>query len=265
VRALRLLLLLEALIVLPALAGPAYIPFVTTDPVGQDSGRSPAPSVELYNTGSVARRYSVRFVPAGTPGTPGTPGGIGGTAGELVQEDTLAPHTFAAVSCCDERSGVLVVSGAPQIAVSAGLSVMFNHPPPNAVFTRLPVLTSQNAVPARGSVLLETLAWAANGGVTSSLGILNFGSRLAHCSVTGFVDAPERFTDLQDLLVQAGSSGALPDVLGQRIGSLDFSSYAARPTVTCDQPFYPFAIDYNSGSLPSIIVVPPSVLLGNAP
>jgi hypothetical protein len=255
VRALRLLLLLEALIALPALAGTAYIPFVTTDPVGIDSGRSPAPGVDLYNTGSVPRRYSVHFIPAG---------GSSLNGGELLQEGTVAPHTFASVSCCDERSGVLVVTGAPQIALSAGLSLMFNHPQPNSVGTRLPVVTSRDAVPAGGSALLQGLGWAANGGLTTSLGILNLGAYLAHCSVTGFVDAPERFTDLQDLLVQAGSTAALPDVLGQRIGSLGFSSYAARPTVTCDQPFYPFAIAYYSGSLPFIVTVPPSLTLGNA-
>jgi hypothetical protein len=265
VRALRLLLLetLIGLIALPALAGTAYIPFVTTDPVGLDSGRSPAPGVDLYNTGSVPRRYSVRFVPAGTIGGVGGVGGVGG--GSILQEGTVAPHAFASVSCCAEGSGVLIVTGAPQIAVSAGLSLMFNHPLPNSVGTRLPVITSLDAVPARGIALLDNLSWATNNGATSSLGILNFGSRLAHCSVSGFVEAAERFTDLQNLLVQAGSTIALPDVLGQRIGSLGFSSYAARPTVTCDQPFYPFAINYVGGTLPFIVTVPPALTLGNAP
>ena len=260
-RALRLLLLetLIALLALPALAGTAYIPFVTTDPEGLDSGRSPGPGLELYNTGSVPRRYSVHFIPAGASS-------LGG--GQLLQEGTVAPHEFASVSCCSEASGVLVVTGAPQIAVSAGLSLMFNHPQPNGIVTRLPVITSRDAIPANGSALLESLAWTANGALTSSLGILNFGSHLAHCSVTGFVDLPERFTDLQSLVVQAGSTIALPDVLGQRLGSSSFTAYTARPTVTCDQPFYPFAVNYGNdgtGILPSIITVPPSLTLGNAP
>ena len=257
-RTLRLLLLetLMVLIALPALAGQVYIPFVTTDPAGLDSGRSPAPGVELYNTGNVARRYSVHFIPAGASGVAGR---------ELVQEGTLAPHTFAGVACCEGRSGVLVVSGAPQIALSASLDLMFNHLQPNSIATHLPMLTTADAVPAHGNALLLGLSWSANGGVTSSLSILNFGPRLAHCSVSGFVQAPERFADLQDLLVQAGSTIALPDVLGQRIGSLGFSSYAATPTVTCDQPFYPFAIDYFSASLPFIVIVPPALTLGSAP
>jgi len=250
------LLLLGALIALPARAGQAYIPFVTTDPAGFDSGRSPIPGVVLYNLGSVARRYSVRFVPAGAIGLEG---------GELVQADTLAPRSFAGVSCCDRRSGVLVVSGAPQIAVSAELDELFNHPQPNGILTRLPVLTTRDAVPAHGSALLQSLTWSQNGGVTSSLGILNFGHRPAHCAVSGFVLAPERFSELLGLIVAVGSTAALPDVLGQRIGSLGFSSYTAKPSVTCDQPFYPFAINYYGGSLPFIEIVSPSVVLGNAP
>jgi hypothetical protein len=258
-RALRLFLL-EALIALPALAGTAYIPFVTTDPAGFDSGRSSAPGVELYNTGSVPRRYSVHVIPAG---------GSSLNGGELVQEGTVAPHTFVSVGCCAEGSGVLVVTGAPQIAVSAGLGLLFNHAQPNSIGTRLPVITTRDAVPANGGALLDNLAWTANGAVTASLGILNFGSHLAHCSVTGFVDLPERFTDLQNLVVPSGSTIALPDVLGQRLGSSSgFTAYTARPTVTCDQPFYPFAIDYendSTGILPSIVIVPPSLTLGNAP
>jgi hypothetical protein len=254
------LLLLGILTALPALAGQAYIPFVAADPPGFDSGRSGGPSVVLYNQGSVARRYTVTFVPAGASGVSG---------GEILQTDTIAPQSFAGVSCCDRLSGVLVVSGAPQIAVGADFVEMLSQPQPNGVVTRLPVLTARDAVPAHGSALLLTLAWSQNGIATSSLGILNLGSRLAHCSITGFTPSPASFSDLQDLLVQAGGMIALPDVLGQRIGSQGFSSYAARPTVTCDQPFYPFAINFVGGAEPGVLpwveVIGPSVTLGNAP
>jgi hypothetical protein len=245
------------MIALPARAGQAYILFVASDPPGFDSGRSTTPSLYLYNLGSVARRYSVRFVPAGAIGLEG---------GELVQADILAPQTFATVSCCSRQSGVLVVSGAPQIAVSAQLFEVFSRPQPNAIFTPLPVLTARDALPAHGSSLLQAIGWTANGQVTSSLGILNFGSHPAHCSVGGFVDEPERFSDLRNLVVAANSTTALADVIGQRIASLGtFAGYSARPTVTCDQPFYPFATNYYGGSLPFIDVVLPAVVLGNAP
>jgi hypothetical protein len=250
------LLLLGVLIALPARAGQVYIPLVTTDPAGFDSGRSTTASLELYNLGSVPRRYSVRFVPAGAIGLEG---------GELVQAGTLAPRSFAVVPCCSQISGVLVVSGAPQIAVSARINEQVTQPQLLGVLTGVPVLTARDAVPARGSALLQTLVWTENGQLTSSLGILNFGRRPAHCSVSGFVEVPERFSDLQNLVVAAGSTAALPDFIGQRIRSLGtFSSYAARPTVTCDQPFYPFAINYGGG-LPSIDFVHPAVVLGDAP
>jgi hypothetical protein len=244
------------MIALPARAGQAYIPFVASDPPGFDSGRSTTPSLYLYNLGSVARRYSVRFVPAGAIGLEG---------GELVQADILAPQTFVTVSCCSRQSGVLVVSGAPQIAVSAELFEIIDRPS-HAILTRLPVFTARDALPAHGSALLQAIGWTANGLLTSSLGILNFGSHPAHCSVGGFVDEPERFSDLRNLVVAANSTTALADVIGQRIASLGtFASYSARPTVTCDQPFYPFAINYEGGSLPDIEVVLPAVVLGNAP
>ena len=252
------LLLSSFLIALPALAGEAFVPFVTSDPGGVDSGRSTGAGLELYNRGSVARHYTVRFVPAGAAGP---------AAGVLVEAGTLAPGSFASVSCCESGriSGVLVVSGAPQIAVAADLFEMFNHPGPNGVLARLPVLTAQDAVPAGGSALLQRLTWASNGVVTSSLGIFNLGSRPARCAVSGFGDSAASFSDLRSFVVPAGSTAAFPDVLGQRIGTQGFTSFTVRPAVTCDQPFYPFAVQYAGnvgGILPSVEVVPPSVMLG---
>jgi hypothetical protein len=252
------LLLSSFLIALPVLAGEAFVPFVTSDPDGIDSGRSTGADIELCNRGSVTRHYTVRFVPAGATGP---------AAGVLVQAGTLDPGSFARVSCCEsgKASGVLVVSGAPQIAVAADLLELFNHPEPNGVLARLPVLTAQDAVPAGGSALLQQLTWASNGVVTSSLGIFNLGSRPAHCSVSGFGDTAASFSDLRSFLVPAGSTAAFPDVLGQRIGTQGFTSFTVRPAATCDQPFYPFAVQYAGdveGLLPGIKVVPPSVMLG---
>jgi hypothetical protein len=250
-------LLLGVWIALPATAGQAYIPFVAADPPGFDSGRSTIPDLELSNLGGLARRYSVRFVPAGENGLAG---------GELVQTDALAPGSFADVSCCDRGSGVLVVSGAPQIAVGARLDEMFNHAQPNGILTRLPVITARDAVPAGGRALLQALVWARNLEVTSSLGILNLGRGTARCSVSGFAGAADRFSDLLGFTVAPGSIAAFPDVIGQRLAPQSFTGYSARPIATCDQPFYPFAINYYlGGGLPFVEVVTPAVMLGNAP
>jgi hypothetical protein len=226
------LLLLGFSIALPSLAGTAYIPFVAENLPGAEPNRSTAVNLEIYNQGTVSRRYAVSFVRAGEDGSRG---------GTFLRTDAQAPGTARTLACCDGASGLLIISG--------------------------------EALPAGSHASLQSLVGTLSGFTTSSLGILNLGHHPAHCLVTGF-DFPERFPDLPSIDVPPISVAALPDLIGQSIfgksARTPISFYQARPTITCDQPFYPFAITYagtptDPGGLPWMELVRPTVPLGSVP
>jgi hypothetical protein len=167
---------------------------------------------------------------------------------------------------------VLVVTGAPQIAVGAGIDETFLRvPAPNEVRGRLPVLTAPDALPAGARAVLSSLVSDPVGQWTNSLGILNLGGTTAHCSVAGIRHLFWTFPELDAIDVPPGSVAAFPDVLAVLRGPRVPVVTAFNPVVTCDQPFYPFAIVYGGNfntflpSLPWIEVVPPSVRLAGAP
>jgi len=258
------LLLLGVLIALPSLAGTAYIPFVAQNLPGVDTGRSTTVDVEIYNQGTVRRRYAVSFVRAGEDGSQG---------GTFLRTDAQAPGDARTLTCCDGGSGMLIISGAPQIAFTAHLSEVFNQPAPNTVSVRLPLLTAEDALPAGSHASLQRLVWEFGDSVTSSLGVLNLGHHPAHCTVAR-VDFPEQFPGLQSIDVAPVSVAAFPSVLHAPViqgGSL-ITFFEQRPTFTCDQPFYPFALVYWGflGASPPVgqpwvEFVPPTVPLGNVP
>jgi len=257
-------LLLVLAIARPSLAGTAYIPFVAQNRPGADASRSTTVQLEIYNQGTVPRRYTVSLVRAGEDGSRG---------GTLVSGKTLRPGERSTLACCDGASGLLIVSGAPQIVVTAHLGEAFNQPQPNTIFTRLPLLTAPDALPAGAPTSLQKLVWEYGDSTTSSLGILNLGHQPAHCSVAR-LDFPEQFPELQSIGVPAVSLAAFPSVLHAPVfpAAGIITHFEQRPTVTCDQPFYPFALVYWGllGSslpvgLPWVEFVPPAVPLGSVP
>ena len=252
--------LLALTLALPAAAGEVYIPFLAADAPGTDSGRSTGPTVNLHNLGAVHRRYAVRFTPAGEDGT---------QVRELVATDLLEPGGSRPESCCNRESGLLVVSGAPQIAVGAHLSLFFNQPGPNGLLTRLPVLTARDALRPGTTAVLHGLQGTANGSTLSSLGILNLGTATAECAVAiGIFE--QFFPELGQVLVPPLSVAAFPDIFSRLRGPNGPTGFGTRTRVRCDQPFYPFGVNFfgvpaPQNNLPWVELVTPSVQLGNAP
>lgn len=252
--------LLTLTLALPAAAGEVYIPFLAADAPGTDSGRSTMPRVTLHNLGGVHRRYVVRLTPAGEDGR---------QVRELVATELLEPGGSRQPGCCNRGSGVLVVSGAPQIAVGARLDLLFNQPPPHHLLTRLPVLTARDALRPGTTVVLHGLQGTSVGSILSSLGILNLGTATASCAVEiGIFE--HFFPELGQVLVPPLSVAAFPDVFSRLRGPKGPGSFETRTRVRCDQPFYPFGVNFVSfptpqSGLPWVEFVPPSLQLGNAP
>jgi hypothetical protein len=246
---------------LPALPGELYIPFVAPTAPGAEGGRTATPVLDLQNLGRVTRRYAVLFTPAGADG---------GRERELVGARSLAAGESSAESCCAVASGLLVVTGAPQIAASARLGLVFDGPAPNALFTRLPVLTVREGVRPRSFAVLRGLRGAAFDHVRSSLGILNLERLPATCSVNiGILDL--RFPELTQFVVPPLSVAAFPDVFEILRGPSGPAFFETRTRVSCDRLFYPFGINYVGDDelldfvLPVLEFVTPSVPIENAP
>lgn len=254
------MMLLCLALTMPAVAGEVYIPFLAADDPPDDSGRSTVPSVEVYNLGGVARRYTVRVVGAGEDG---------GAGGELVATAVLAPGATAVVPCCTRASGLLVVSGAPQIAAGGRLALTFTGgPAPNVLVARLPALTLRDALRPGTTAVLQTLQGTQSGSRRSSLGILNLGTAEATCAVKlGIFE--DRFPELFELTVPPRSLAAFPDVFSRLRGVHAPVFIDVRTLVVCDRPFYPFAVNFVGdfdvvSGLPWVELVPPSVQLANA-
>ena len=228
------LLWLGLLCALPAVAGEVYIPFVAADAPFTDSGRSTTPTVDLYNLGAASRRYSVLFTPAGEDGT---------RVRELVGASLLTPGNSTGESCCARESGLLVVTGAPQIAVSARLGLIYEGPLATNLLTRLPALTARDGLRAGSAGVLVGLQGERSDAARSSLGILNLERSPATCSVSiGILD--ERFPELVEFVVPPLSVAAFPDIFARLRGVHAPASFETRTRATCNRLFYPFGINF---------------------
>jgi hypothetical protein len=245
------------LVALPALAGTAYVPFVAAEPSGT-SGRATAIDFDLINLGTVQRVGTVRFVAAGENGD---------TGGTSLFNLHLEPFRNFPRTCCDDASGLLILSGAPQIAYTVTLRETFTgQPTPNEVDRQLPVVTAEDAFPAGTQARFLTIAGDGAGVNVSSLGILNLGHQTAHCTVDGFPPVVEQFF-FNGVTIPPVSVAAYPDLLGRPTLGI-----SGAPLVRCDQPFYPFVIGYSGAlgnvyslQLPSIDLLTPVKPLGTVP
>jgi hypothetical protein len=251
-RSLRLLLF-GLLIAVPALAGTAYVPFVAAT---RPTTGGTQVNFDLTNLGTVPRLGTVHFVAAGENGNAG---------GTDLLSLRLDPGKIYPRTCCGNASGLLILSGAPQIAYNVYLEEVFAPVPPTSVSLRLPLISGKDAVPAGSQATLLRLSGDGAGVVVSSFGILNLGHQAARCSVVGF--PPYVQAQLQDIVIPPVSVAAYPDIFGRPTLGAQGS-----PTVTCDQPFYPFALIYRgvpgsplSLNLPWVEFVPPAVPLGTVP
>lgn len=228
------LVLVGLLPALPVSAGEAYIPFVAADAPPLDSGRSTTPVVDLFNRGVAPRRYAVWFTPAGADGT---------KVRQSVGLRWLDGGSSAHEACCSRESGVLVVTGAPQVAVGARLGFAFVGPPATDLLTRLPVVTARDGLPRGATGVLMGLRGDPRGANRASLGILNLERSPAVCSVAiGNYD--ERFPELFEFVVPPLSVAAFPDIFSRLVGVRGPPPFETRTRATCNRLFYPFGINF---------------------
>lgn len=241
---LGLLVLLMALA--PAFAGTVYVPVSGNRAAG---GVTYLTRLWLANPGTVSRRVTILFLLAGTDGTQRTgvtPQGLNMPPNGTLVLTNLAP---------DGASGLLEITGAPQVLATARLDVL-DAQRAVAASAYVPAISSKNLVAKNGTADLLGLA-RSDGGPVTHLSLVNLGQKVAQCTV--------RAAFANGTPIGAAAVVTVPPVAVRRFDDV-FNGFGAtaiidaRLSATCDQDFSAFA-EVLGTAAPSAVLVTPTVTL----
>jgi hypothetical protein len=207
----------------PAHAGTVYIPFATQQQIGKVQYRT---EIVVSNAGETAHSFTTAFIASGRDGRNVTPS----TALTVSPKTTIVLTNVAPAG----REGMLKVSGAEQIAVSARL-VALNSSGKILGSTALPAVGSTNGTAAGETAQVQGIS-RTSAETKQRFGVLNLGDTTASCAATAYRSNGAVLGGSVRLTVppRAHSSVSLP------LSSALFSE--ARAEVTCDQPFYAYGL-----------------------
>ena len=224
-------------------AGTVYVPFASDLTIGGIHY-----TTELLASNAdpgTPRRFSTFYIPAAADGTQRSGAGVGvavDPARTLLIKNLAAPGT----------AGMLEIAAAPQIALSARL-VASNGAGNRLSISYLPLITSDTVAPAGERV--DVQGWDRQGSNTvTHFALINLGGAPASCSIKVMRANGTQVGGTALLQPVPLSMGFYPDALAL-LGETHLSN--ARAELTCDQPFYAFALvqDVLTGHLR---FVPPS-------
>jgi hypothetical protein len=228
----------------PAFAGTVYVPVAPPQKIGDVIYRT---QVVIGNPGGVARQLTTTFIASDRDGT--RAGATPATA-TVPANGTLVLTNLTPAG----RDGMLEISGAPELAVSARLEAV-SRTGRILSSASLPVVGSDHVVPGGGAAQLQGIG-RTTPGVQHRFGLLNLGLEEAACTVTAYratgarVGKPVRFT------VPALSHNPVVAPLAA-FGSALFTE--ARVEVSCDSSFYAYAVQLSPEG--AVVVSGPSATL----
>jgi hypothetical protein len=233
-------LLVSALLV-PSLASAGELIVPLTAGKAPD-GTTYTTRVWITNTGTVDRRWTSAFVAPGSDGTRAVSTSINVAPGATVQATNLAPNG---------QSGLLLVSGAPQLVTTARQEAVGAGGALRAA-SAAPLVTGHELSPARGILHLHGLSQK-QGGLITDLSVVNAARQTAQCTVDAFRDDGSRIgTTARYTLPPLSARIVEKAVAGFGAASID----EARLAVSCDQAFYAYARVYKPGSGELNVVTP---------
>lgn len=242
---------LLALAAVPVFAGTVYVPLTANAAV---DGITYTMEILVSNQGNEDRRFTTYFIPEASDGT-NRPDGAG--------QEVLVPGgqtiVLTDVAPLDEI-GLLEISGAPQISVTARLVPRVNAT--RKVGGIIPVISSDNVIAADETVQIQGLDRVPSR--FSNFGLVNLGHDTASCQVNLFGPGGGSVIPTALLSLRPLTQLNFPDVLG--IVGIDQAG-SVRAEVTCDQPYYAYnasvgasgeelAINGPSKSLSSTFITP---------
>jgi hypothetical protein len=232
----------------PVAAGNIFVPLAAQFSSG---GAKYATKVWVSNPDQALRRFSTAFIPQGTDGT-----------GQLTPSDTVAvaPSGTAVLAGAapDGQSGLLRISGAPQLVIGARLEVTDANGKVLGGAT-IPSISQDNALAAGAFLELQGLQRGPGGAVTD-FSLINLGGSAAQCTVAAFGADGLALAPPATLSILPLSRRDFADVLGiLRVQALA----DARLVATCNQSFYAFALVYQPGTAVLHFVGPSPTLAGS--
>jgi hypothetical protein len=218
-------LLLTALSAAPLAAGELILPLAAgTAP----DGTAYTTRLWVTNPGAVSRRLTWTFI---APGADGTKVKAGGTlsipAGDTVLAKNLAPAG---------KSGMLLVSGAPQLSITPRLEAVG----PNGALrgaTAGPVVSGVEITPGSGTLHLHGLSHR-QGGLITDLYVINASRVATQCTVDAFRDTGSPIGTTLRFTLPPLSSRAIEKALAS-FGTTGIDE--ARVAVSCTRAFYAWA------------------------
>ncbi|HYU34254.1 MAG TPA: hypothetical protein VEW48_19035 [Thermoanaerobaculia bacterium] len=230
----------------PAFAGTVYVPVAPPQRIGDVVYRT---QVVVGNPGGTAR-LTTAFIASGHDGTRT---GTAPSTASVPANGTLVLTNLTPTG----REGMLEISGAPQLAVSARLEAVSRT---GRILSSapLPVVGSRDLVPGGGTAELQGIGRTA-AGVLHRFGLINLGAEEAACTATAYRAAGTPAGSPVRVTAPARSHTMLPTPLAA-FGAALFTE--ARVEVSCDQPFYAYALQL-SPDRAAAAFVGPSVTLGS--
>ena len=215
----------------PLYAGTVYVPYAAEVEIG---GVFYTTRVWATNTSEGAdRRIQFRLIQTGEDG---------------ILDPEGAPPLTVVVTAGETRvvevgagEGVLELSGAPQIVVSARLVPTTANGPRLADGIQLPIISDRSVRGAGDRVDLQ--GWLKNGqDVVANLGIVNLGAEPALCSILVSRQDGSAIADPALIIMPPLSHRQFNDALGI-LGQQALS--AVHGAISCDQAFYAYTTIYN--------------------
>jgi hypothetical protein len=238
-------LVLTVLLAAPLAAGELILPLAAgTAP----DGTAYSTRVWVTNPGAVSRRLTYTFI---APGADGTKAKAGGTL-TIPAGDTLLAKNLGPAG----KSGMLLVSGAPQLSITPRLEAVG----PNGALrcaTAGPVVSGVELAPGNGTLHLHGLSHR-QGGLITDLYVINASRQATQCTVDAFRDTGGRIGTTLRFTLPPLSSRVIDKALPS-FGATGIDE--ARLAVTCGQAFYAWARVYKPGG-GELNVVTPAPALG---
>lgn len=211
----------------PAFAGTVYVPVVPPLKVGDVTYRT---QVVVGNPGDAARQLTTSFIASGQDGT---------QVGTAPATATVPAHGTLVLTNLTRngRDGMLEISGAPELAVSARLEAVSRAGRVLSTAS-LPVVGSDHVVAAGATAQLQGIG-RPTAGVRHRFGLINLGLEEAVCTAIAYRAAGTPIGKPVQFTVPALSHGAVTTPLAA-VGSGLFTE--ARVEVSCDSAFYVYAV-----------------------
>jgi hypothetical protein len=206
-----------------ASAGTVYVPFATDSDFG---GAHYQTQVWISNSGTLPRRIDSLFFENGVDGT--VRPGLQPSSTRVVNNSSFLIRPLAPAG----KTGILEITGAEVLAVSARLVSG------GKLGASLPIVSSANLVAAGTAAELQGLQRDATR-FFSIVGVLNLGHTATSCDLQILRSSGQSITTAK-VTVAPLSQRVFDDVLAP-----ETAITSARMTVSCDQPFFPFAVTFD--------------------